>query len=56
VAIPEVMASTLMGLYDVLNSFNLLGSYSDGLAGRVHFSAEIVAVTAGSLSSASRVP
>jgi len=26
VAIPEVMASTLMGLYDVLNSFNLLGT------------------------------
>ena len=33
VAIPEVMASTLMGLYDVLNSFNLLGTYGDGLAG-----------------------
>ena len=56
VAIPEVMASTLMGLYDVLNSFNLLGTYSEGLAGRAHFKAEIVAATAGSLSSASGVP
>jgi transcriptional regulator GlxA family with amidase domain len=56
VAIPEVMASTLMGLYDVLNSFNLLGTYGDGLAGRAHFKAEIVAMTAGSLSSASGVP
>jgi transcriptional regulator GlxA family with amidase domain len=56
VAIPEVMASTLMGLYDVLNSFNLLGTYSGGLAGRGHFKAEIVATTAGALSSASGVP
>ena len=56
VAIPEVMASTLMGLYDVLNSFHLLGTYGDGLAGRAHFKAEIVAMTAGSLSSASGVP
>ena len=56
VAIPEVMASTLMGLYDVLNSFNLLGTYSDGLAGRARFKAEIVAAKAGSLSSASGVP
>ena len=49
VAIPEVMASTLMGLYDVLNSFNLLSTYSDGLAARAHFKAEIVATAAGSL-------
>jgi len=56
VAIPEVMASTLMGLYDVLNSFSLLGTYGDGLAGRAHFKAEIVATTAGALSSASGVP
>jgi transcriptional regulator GlxA family with amidase domain len=56
VAIPEVMASTLMGLYDVLNSFNLLGTYSDALAGRAHFKAEIVATSAGPLSSASGVP
>ena len=56
VAIPEVMASTLMGLYDVFNSFNLLGTYADGLAGRANFKAEIVATTAGALSSASGVP
>ena len=56
VAIPEIMASTLMGLYDVLNSFNLLGTYTDGLAGRAQFKAEIVAAKAGSLSSASGMP
>ena len=56
VAIPEVMASTLLGLYDALNSLNLLGAYSDALPGRVRFKAEIVAATAGSLSSASGVP
>jgi hypothetical protein len=56
VATPEVMASTLMGLYDVFNSFNLLGTYSDASADRAHFKAEIVATTAGSLSSASGVP
>jgi transcriptional regulator GlxA family with amidase domain len=56
VAIPEVMASTLMGLYDVLNSFSLLDTYGDGLTGRAHFKAEIVATTTGALSSASGVP
>ena len=56
VAIPEVMASTLMGLYDVLNSLDLLGAYSDALPGRTQFMAEIVGTTAGSLSSASGVP
>jgi transcriptional regulator GlxA family with amidase domain len=56
VAIPEVMASTLMGLYDVLNSFHLLATYSDSLAGRAQFKAEIVAADAGALSSASGVP
>jgi transcriptional regulator GlxA family with amidase domain len=56
VAIPEVMASTLMGLYDVLNSLNLLGAYSDALPGRTHFTAEIVGTAKGSLSSASGVP
>jgi transcriptional regulator GlxA family with amidase domain len=56
VAIPEVMASTLMGLYDVLNSFGLLSTYSDALADRARFKAEIVATTSGSLSSASGMP
>jgi transcriptional regulator GlxA family with amidase domain len=55
VAIPEVMASTLMGLYDVLNSFNLLNTYSEGLVDRAQFKAEIVAMSAGKLSSASGV-
>jgi transcriptional regulator GlxA family with amidase domain len=56
VALPEVMASTLMGLYDVLNSFGLLSTYSAALADRAHFKAERVATTTGSLSSASGVP
>jgi transcriptional regulator GlxA family with amidase domain len=56
VAIPEVMASTLMGLYDVLSSFNLLGTYGVGLAGRAQFKAEIVATTVGALPTASGVP
>lgn len=56
VAIPEVMVSTLMGLYDVLNSFHLLDTYGDGLAGRARFQAEIVAAAAGSLCTASGVP
>jgi transcriptional regulator GlxA family with amidase domain len=55
VAIPEVMASTLMGIYDVLNSFDLLSTYGDGLARRAYFKAEIVAASAGPLSSASGV-
>ena len=56
VAIPEVMASTLMGFYDVLNSFSLLGTYGDGLSARARFQAEIVAPATGLLTSASGVP
>jgi transcriptional regulator GlxA family with amidase domain len=56
VAIPEVMASTLMGFYDVLNSFSLLGTHGDGLAARARFQAEIVAPRPGLLTSASGVP
>ena len=56
VAIPEVMASTLLGLYDVLNSFHLLGAYGDGWVARAQFKAEIVASTAGTVASASGVP
>ena len=55
VAIPEVMASTLLGLYDVLNSLNLLGTYGDGLGRHAQFKAEIIAAKAGALSSASGV-
>lgn len=56
VAIPEVMVSTLMGLYDVLHSFQLLATYGGGLSGRTRFNAEIVAAGAGVLSSATGVP
>ena len=56
VAIPEVMASTLMGFYDVLNSFSLLGTDGDRLSAQAHFRVEIVAPAAGLLASASGVP
>lgn len=56
VAIPEVMASTLLGLYDVLNSFNMLGAYSEALPGRTSFRAEIVATAAGPLATSSGAP
>jgi hypothetical protein len=41
-AIPEVMTSTF-GLYDVLNSFALLSTYSDAVPSEPPFSVEIVA-------------
>jgi hypothetical protein len=42
-AIPEVMTSTLIGLYDVLNSFALLSTYSDAVPSEPPFSVQIVA-------------
>ena len=44
-AIPEVMASTLIGLYDVLNSLTLLSTYDDALPKAPPFNVEIVAAT-----------
>jgi transcriptional regulator GlxA family with amidase domain len=46
-AIPEVMASTLIGLHDVLNSFALLSTYNDALPSDPPFSVEIVAPSSG---------
>jgi len=46
-AIPEVMASTLIGLYDVLNSFALLSTYDDALPAKSPFNVEIVTERSG---------
>ncbi len=46
-AIPEVMASTLIGLHDVLNSFALLSTYNDALPSDPPFTVEIVASSSG---------
>ena len=47
-AIPEVMVSTLMGLYDVLNSLPLLATYDRALPSTALFKVEIVAPRTGS--------
>ena len=43
VAIPDAMASPLSGLYDVLNCFELLGSFDDSVPKAAPFRVEIVA-------------
>jgi transcriptional regulator GlxA family with amidase domain len=55
-AIPEVMASTLIGLYDVLNSFALLSTYDDALPMDTPFNVEIVAATRGLTHTSSNMP
>ena len=55
-AIPEVMASTLIGLYDVLNSFALLSSYSDAVPSEPPFTVEIVALARGLTHTAGGMP
>ena len=46
-AIPEVMVSTLMGLYDVLNSLPLLATYDEALPVTPLLKVEIVAPRTG---------
>ncbi len=55
-AIPEVMASTLIGLYDVLNSLPLLATYNDALPREPLFAVEIVAATSGLTPTSSGMP
>jgi transcriptional regulator GlxA family with amidase domain len=55
-AIPEVMVSTLMGLYDVLNSLPLLATYDGALAITPLFKVEIVAPKTSSMNTASGIP
>ncbi|NML18810.1 GlxA family transcriptional regulator [Azohydromonas caseinilytica] len=54
VALPEAAASTLFGLYDVLNAFALMGLAAPGTP--APFQAEIVGEAAGALTLASGVP
>jgi len=56
VAIPDVMVSPLTGLYDVLNSFELLGSFDDSVPKRSPFHVEIVAPAGPSVATASGLP
>lgn len=55
-AFPEIMASTLIGLYDVLNSFPLLSTYNDALPREAPFNVEIVATERGAAQTASGIP
>jgi transcriptional regulator GlxA family with amidase domain len=56
VAIPEVMASTLTGLYDVFNSLPLLASFAGAPPNAVDFKVEIVALAKGAMNTASGIP
>jgi len=55
-AIPEVMVSTLMGLYDVFNSLPFLATYDGALPSTALLKVEIVAPRTGSMSTASGIP
>ncbi|MEQ9812591.1 MAG: helix-turn-helix domain-containing protein [Azospirillaceae bacterium] len=56
VAVPDVMASTLFGLYDVLNAFAILGKADDSLPSDPPFHAEIVGHERGPMDTASGTP
>jgi len=56
VAIPDAMVSSLSGLYDVLNSFDLLGTFDLGVPGDGPFQVEIVAPTRAQTQTASGLP
>ena len=56
VAIPDAMASPLSGLYDVLNSFELVATFDDAVPDENPFQAEIVAPTRGDTRTASGLP
>ncbi|HXV78524.1 MAG TPA: helix-turn-helix domain-containing protein [Candidatus Binatia bacterium] len=55
-AIPDVMVSTLMGIFDVLNSFKMLGTFSDAIPDYPPFSARIVGPKRGAMETASGTP
>jgi len=56
VAIPDVMLSTLSSIYDVLNCFELLGSFGDAVPNDNPFQTEIVAPTQAHIFTASGLP
>ncbi len=56
VATPDAMLSTLSSIYDVLNCFELLGTFDDAVPAENPFQPEIVAVTQPQTSTASGLP
>jgi transcriptional regulator GlxA family with amidase domain len=56
VATPDVMVSSLSGLYDVLNSFTLLGSFDPAVPAENPFRVEIVATKREQTRTASGLP
>ena len=56
VALPDAVASTLFGVYDVMNSFGIMDTMGGGVGGPTPFHPEIVGVAAGPLQLASGVP
>jgi transcriptional regulator GlxA family with amidase domain len=56
VVIPDVMVSPLSGLYDVLNCFELLGSFDDAVPTSPPFTVEFVSTTCGPVETASGLP
>ena len=56
VALPDAVASTLFGIFDVVNAFRLMRAGSGDLPGRPPFEIEIVGERAGTMELASRVP
>jgi transcriptional regulator GlxA family with amidase domain len=56
VAIPDAMLSTLISIYDVLNCFELLGSFADTVPDGNPFQVEIVALTRAYTLTASGLP
>ncbi len=56
VALPDVMASSLSGLYEVLGSFELLGSFDDAVPAEPPFATEIVAPASDPIATASGIP
>jgi len=56
VSIPDVLMSPLVGMFDVLNCFELLGSFDRAVPSRNPFKVEIVAPTRGETLTASGLP
>ncbi len=55
-AIPDITVSTLGGIHDALNCFDLLSSFDDAVPRARPFEVEIVGATRGSLPTASGMP
>lgn len=56
VALPDAVASTLFGIFDVMNSFALMGPLNAAVGDHAPFRVEIVGQAAGALELASGVP